>query len=99
MKRRVARGDPPASLVAYELEPGRVLFVHALDVPSVEGLSAAEQEVLALVLDGHDTRAIAEARGTASRTTSNQVASIFKKLGVRSRAELAAKLMGSAPKR
>lgn len=93
MKRSVARRDPPASLVAYELEPGRVLFVHALDAPHVEGLSAAEQEVLVMLLDGHETATIATARGTAKRTISNQVANIFRKLGVRSRAELAAKLL------
>lgn len=86
--------SPPPSLVAYELEPGTVLFVHELPrVGQLPVLSAAEHEVLVLLLDGHDTRGIADARGTSPRTTANQVASIFKKLGVGSRAELAAKVL------
>lgn len=87
--------DPPPSLVAYELYDGAVLFVHALPpAPRVPGLTKAEQEVLALLLDGYDTRSIAELRGTAPSTVTNQVASIFKKVGVGSRAELAAKVLG-----
>ena len=93
--KRVPR-EPPSSLVAYELEPGRVLFVHALVAPQVEGLTAAAQEVLALLLDGRDTAAFAHERGPAARTPANQVASIFRKLGVGSRAELAAKLLDGA---
>lgn len=89
--------SPPPSLVAYEIEPGKVLFVHPIPRATVDGLTAAENEVLALVLDGHDNGAIAEARATSPRTTANQVASIFRKLGVASRAELAAKLSASAP--
>lgn len=83
---------PPASLVAYEIEPGKVLFVHPLPKATVEGLTSAEEEVLALLLDGYDNASIAAARGTSARTTANQVASIFRKLGVASRAELAAKV-------
>lgn len=83
---------PPADLVAYELEPGKVLFVHSIPRPSVKGLTPAEQEVLALVLDGFDNASIAEARKTTTRTVANQVASIFRKVGVASRSELAAKL-------
>lgn len=85
--------EPPVSLVAYELEPGKVLFVHAPPAAAkIAGLSAAEDEVLALLLDGHDNGGIARVRRTSPRTTANQVASIFKKLGVASRAELAAKI-------
>lgn len=94
--KRTLPTEPPPSLVAYELEPGRVLFVHAPPVPRAEGLTAAEEEVLALLLDGYDTATISERRGTSPRTTANQVASIYKKLEVGSRAELAAKLLGSA---
>lgn len=94
MKRKLPH-EPPPSLVAYELEPGRVLFVHAPPLPRVEGLTAAEGEVLALLLDGYDTATIGGARGTSPRTTANQVASIYRKLAVGSRAELAAKLVGT----
>ena len=92
MKRSLP-AEPPPSLLAYELEPGKVLFVHTLPAPEVEGLSAAEKEVLVLLLNDHDNASISDARGTSTRTTANQVASIFKKLGVGSRAELAAKLL------
>ena len=91
--KRVLPKTPPASLTAYEIEPGKVLFVHAIpNAAEVAGLSAAENEVLALVLNGYDNASIAEARKTSPRTTANQVSSIFRKLGVASRAELAAKL-------
>ena len=91
--KRLFPAEPPSSLVAYELEPGRVMFVHALPpAPKVRRLGKAEQEVLTLLLYGHDTRAIASKRGTSPRTVANQVASIFRKLGVSSRAALSAKV-------
>lgn len=97
MKRPLPREKPP-ELVAYELEPRRVLFVYPLPtMPPIADLTAAEREVAALVLDGHDNAGIAKARGTSLRTTANQVASIFRKLGVSSRAELAAKIYDVKP--
>ncbi len=85
---------PPPSVVAYEIHPGQVLFVHDLTVAAkVPGLGEVEQEILELLLRGHDNRSIAERRGTSPRTVANQIASIFRKLGVRSRAELMAKLL------
>lgn len=82
---------PPPSLVAYELEPGKVLFVHDLPrVPRIDALTTAEHEVLILLLDGHEAAHIAAVRGTSPSTTTNQIASIFRKLRVGSRAELAA---------
>lgn len=95
MKRRLPAAPPP-TLEAYELEPGKVVFVYPLAKPSVEGLTPAEAHVLSLLLDGHDNASIAEARSTSARTIANQVAEIFRKLGVASRAELAAKL-GAPP--
>jgi DNA-binding CsgD family transcriptional regulator len=80
-------------MLAYELESGSVLFVHPLPtIPLIANLTPAEREVALLVLDGHDSATIAELRGTSVRTTANQVASIFRKVGVRSRAELAAEV-------
>lgn len=96
MKRRLP-ATPPPSLVAYELEPGKVLFVHSIPRPTVKGLTPAEEEVLALLLDGYDNASIAQARKTSPRTTANQVATIFRKLGVASRAELVAKLSSLSP--
>lgn len=94
MKRELP-ATAPASLVAYEIEPGKVLFVHSLPKGTIPGLTAAEEEVLALVLDGRDNAAIAAVRRTALRTVANQIASIFRKTGVSSRAELAARIVSS----
>lgn len=83
---------PPESLIAYEIEPGKVLFVHSLEQRAIAGLTEAEQAVVALLLDGYDNASIAAARGRSPRTIANQLARIFRKLDVSSRAELAAKL-------
>ena len=53
-------------------------------------LTPAERAVLALLLEGKSNPQIARARRTAVRTVANQVASLFKKLSVSSRAELIA---------
>jgi DNA-binding CsgD family transcriptional regulator len=55
-------------------------------------LSPAERQVASLLLIGRSYATIARIRGTAARTVANQVASAFRKLGVRSRFELAARL-------
>ncbi len=55
-------------------------------------LTDAEREVALLVLAGISNARIAAQRKTSTRTVANQLASIYKKLGVRSRADLAAKL-------
>jgi DNA-binding NarL/FixJ family response regulator len=53
-------------------------------------LSGAEQAIVEAVLRGRSNREIAEERGTSVRTVANQMASIFRKLCVGSRSELAA---------
>lgn len=57
-------------------------------------LSSAETHVAWLVCDGLSNREIAVERGTAERTVANQVASIFNKLDVCRRFELAQFLLG-----
>lgn len=71
-----------------------VLFVYPATtiVADLSSLSPAEREVTGRLLDGHDNARIARERGTSLRTVANQVASIFRKLGVSSRGELAARL-------
>ena len=54
-------------------------------------LSKAEREVMEELVRGKTNAQISELRGVAERTVANQVASIFKKLGLNSRQELAAK--------
>ena len=62
----------------------------------VAGLTPAEQRVLDLVRGGLSNAQVAAARGTSVRTVANQVASLFRKLGVQSRAELFVKLGSGA---
>jgi DNA-binding NarL/FixJ family response regulator len=59
----------------------------------VVGLTQAERDVLAAIIRGCSHQQVAAQRGTAKRTVANQVASIFCKLGVRSRRELVARLV------
>jgi DNA-binding NarL/FixJ family response regulator len=54
-----------------------------------EPLTAAEQDVMRLVLGGLSNRDIAAARVTSERTVANQISTLFRKLRVGSRAELA----------
>lgn len=56
-------------------------------------LTPVEREVAELLLGGASYREIAARRGRSVRTIAKQVASVFKKLGVSSRSELAAVLV------
>lgn len=58
----------------------------ALDLPAV--LTDAERDVARFVYDGLTNQDIADQRGTAVRTVANQLASIYRKLGLSSREEL-----------
>jgi DNA-binding CsgD family transcriptional regulator len=65
-----------------------------LSLPTSQGrplanLSPAEMDVVERVLEGRSNAEIARARGTALRTVANQVANVFRKVGARSRVELA----------
>ena len=59
---------------------------------SVAGLTRAERAICDLVLEGLSVPEIASRRGRAERTITNQLGSIFGKLGVRSRLGLVARL-------
>jgi DNA-binding CsgD family transcriptional regulator len=54
-------------------------------------LTESEREVCALVVDGCSNFEIARVRGTSPRTVANQIAAIYRKLGVGSRRELRAR--------
>jgi len=58
--------------------------------PATECLTTAEREVVAGALSGKSTAEIATARGTSPRTIANLLARAYRKVGVRSRFELAA---------
>lgn len=57
-------------------------------------LTQAEREVAESVVRGHTNAEIARARGTSVRTVANQMRTLFEKLGVGSRGELRARLVG-----
>lgn len=70
-----------------------LVLSYDVDAPSLpEMLTPAEQAVVRAILDGESNAAIARARGTSTRTVANQIAAIFDKIGVSSRAELVAVL-------
>ena len=90
----------PAGLRAAKFQVGsETLAVLSFPVRDgaqlTEELSPAEHEVVGMLLQGHSNTAIAERRKTSPRTVANQVASIFRKLGVSSRGELAAAISGA----
>ncbi len=85
---------PPVGLVARRLDAGRERFVvfewmGTRDVDSTT-LTPAERAILSALLRGLSNAEIARTRGTSRNTIVNQVGSIFRKLGVRSRSELQA---------
>jgi DNA-binding CsgD family transcriptional regulator len=65
-------------------------------VRSSAGLTATEQRVADLVASGATNRDAAAALFVSVRTVETHVGSIYRKLGVRTRAELAHKLSGAA---
>jgi DNA-binding NarL/FixJ family response regulator len=84
---------PPAGLrvSAVELDDDQYLVLSfpapAWDLP--ECFTAAEREIVLGMLRGASNEAIARERCTSVRTVANQIASIFIKLRVSSRIELA----------
>ncbi|MGH0037825.1 MAG: helix-turn-helix transcriptional regulator [Myxococcota bacterium] len=92
-----APGGLRRRLTELEVEGASVLLATAPLV--VEGrlarLTEAEREAALLAVQGATNTAIAARRGTSERTVANQLASAFRKLGVHSRAELAATLSGA----
>ncbi len=59
----------------------------------VDGLTQREREVALLVADGLRSREVAERLGIASQTVKSHLKTIFDKLGVRNRVELARRLV------
>ncbi len=87
----VAKGAPPRMrAIRFRLgsEEHAILSYHVPAVPAPGALTPAELDVVFFVLAGLPTAEIARRRGTSARTVANQIASIFRKTRVRSRAEL-----------
>ena len=74
-------GDALVAVLTFELGAGAL--------PG-ELLTTAEARVVRAIFEGKSNDAIARERGTSPRTVANQVASIFRKHRVASRAELVA---------
>jgi DNA-binding CsgD family transcriptional regulator len=92
MKRpRAPLPNVPGDLVALETDDGE-LAVLSFTLPGNDAinLSLAESDVARHILAGRSNSEIAALRRCSTRTVANQVASLFRKLGVRSRLELVA---------
>jgi DNA-binding NarL/FixJ family response regulator len=63
--------------------------------PGCERLTASERAVAGLAAPGVRNSEIARARRSSTRTVANQLASVYRKLGVSGRGELAALLGGA----
>ncbi|NOU29432.1 MAG: helix-turn-helix transcriptional regulator [Polyangiaceae bacterium] len=83
----------PSSLEGFPLGTFQVVV---LSGPEFERLTLAERAVVGLAAAGLSNEQIARARKSATRTVANQLASAFRKVGVGSRFELAARLRGAA---
>lgn len=96
--RRETRGRQPEGLRASVVEAGSTFLVLTFPLPPAELddplLTDAERAVARGLLAGRSNVEIAAARGTSARTVANQIQSVFRKLGVASRAELAARAAG-----
>lgn len=83
-----------AGLPSFRLG-GEELVVVSIPAPRVpeDRLTAAEKEVVEGIAQGLSNAAIAERREVSPSTVANQIASIYRKLGVGSRTELLARLV------
>lgn len=69
--------------------------VMAADTPSFPAtFTEAERGLAGILLEGPSNQEIAEARGSSIRTVANQLASMYAKIGVTTREELVAHLLG-----
>lgn len=78
---------------------GRALLLLRADKTDIESgsLTEAERTVAALAAAGYSNALIASRRGTSVRTVVNQLASIYRKLGMESRYQLVKHMHGSTP--
>ncbi len=89
-----AEPQAPKNLRVEYSGEGQTVAILSFDVDDADKtgeLTSAEREVALLALGGKSNHEIAQARHCSVRTVANQLQSVFRKLGIRSRAELAAK--------
>lgn len=98
MKRTKRDSGGANTLDAFELELGGEDLV-VISAPArgtsvrVASLTPAEQAVVSEVLSGRSNAEIAAHRNSSPQTIANQLAAVFRKVGVVSRAELAVRLV------
>jgi DNA-binding CsgD family transcriptional regulator len=86
--------EAPAGLEAATFDVGGeefLLLTFPTEASDLSNLTESEREVATELLRGKSYREIARIRGTKVGTVANQVRSIFRKLEIRSRSELARK--------
>lgn len=88
------RSQPPATVTRVVVGGVRGLLIELpldeLQLP--DSLTASEREVVGLVAQGLSNEEIGRSRGRSARTVANQLAAVYRKLGVFSRTELLAQL-------
>src|SRR5574341_1064002 len=87
-----AQSGPPGVRRSLTLESSGDRLRIEVTVPA-DGLTSREREVALLVSDGLRSREVAERLGIASQTVKSHLKTIFDKLGVRNRVELARRLV------
>ena len=87
-----ALGPPRGARVSnFAIGEEYFVFSYPIAVASFPStLTPAEQAVAGRIVEGATFREIGKERGTSERTIANQAKAIYRKLGVRSRLELAA---------
>ena len=90
-----ARMEGVANAIAVSVHGASAEDVLAL-VARAHGLTARERELVALVLEGLDTRELAERMFISPYTVKDHLKSVFDKLGVHSRRELVTGMFGQA---
>jgi DNA-binding NarL/FixJ family response regulator len=92
--------DDEVSFTRFQIgaEQFAVVCIHDHSPGTLAKLTAAENSVASAVLSGRSNRDIALARRTSLRTVANQVAALYRKLGVGSRAELALLCSATGPR-
>jgi DNA-binding CsgD family transcriptional regulator len=88
-----ARMEGAANAIAVTVHGATAEDVLGL-VARAHGLSARERELVALVLEGLDTRQLAERMFISRYTVQDHLKSVFEKLGVHSRRELVSGMFG-----
>ncbi len=92
MGRAPSREDPPRDLRGRVLRGTRQeMAVLSFTVEARNVLTEAERDTAIAACRGLSNAEISAQRGVSVRTVANQLASLFQKLGIRSRAELAAR--------